>query len=386
MPVMAMIGGELAHRLIRGAGRLLLQADRRVLERGGLRQQAAVVADLDHRRSDGARVRHAARAPVRGPAHRPAAPDGGHGRQHGDLAGVGLQLRRASGAGLGEAVGARVVQLQVQLAVAAGVEDAQPVGLALHLHVGVRGAVDEHRVEERVRHHRRAGRARVLLGLGRHDSVERIVHGAVLRAGRSPSSTTAGSPTAPWLAQFAADHADDIDAIDLNPVIVHAQGVSVVDALILRRDNRRTDAGVRPSSDQPRKSEGNREDVVMWPFKDIGVEKIGHVALVEIRRPPHNYFDVALIRELATAFEALDAEPGCRALVLAAQGKAFCAGANFGDDDRDGSALLGGPTLGAAHLYIEGPGCSGPRSRSSLPFTAPPSAAGWAWRWWPIFG
>jgi enoyl-CoA hydratase/carnithine racemase len=92
----------------------------------------------------------------------------------------------------------------------------------------------------------------------------------------------------------------------------------------------------------------------MGPFKDIGVEKTGHVALVEIRRPPHNYFDVALIRELATAFEALDADPGCRALVLAAQGKAFCAGANFGNDDRDGSALLGGPTPGAAHLYIEG--------------------------------
>jgi acetyltransferase len=40
------------------------------------------------------------------------------------------------------------------------------------------------------------------------------------------------------LSQFAADHADDIDAIDLNPVIVHAQGngVSVVDALIVKRD------------------------------------------------------------------------------------------------------------------------------------------------------
>lgn len=45
------------------------------------------------------------------------------------------------------------------------------------------------------------------------------------------------------LAQFAVDQAADIDAIDLNPVIVHAQGVSVVDALILRRDNRRTDPG-----------------------------------------------------------------------------------------------------------------------------------------------
>jgi enoyl-CoA hydratase/carnithine racemase len=92
----------------------------------------------------------------------------------------------------------------------------------------------------------------------------------------------------------------------------------------------------------------------MGPFKDIGVEKMGQVALVEIRRPPNNFFDIALIREIATAFEALDAEADCRALVLAAQGKSFCAGANFGEDDRDGGALLSGPTPGAAHLYIEG--------------------------------
>lgn len=95
----------------------------------------------------------------------------------------------------------------------------------------------------------------------------------------------------------------------------------------------------------------------MGPFKDIGVEKTGHVVLVEIRRPPNNFFDIALIKEIASAFEALDADADCRALVLAAQGKAFCAGANFGDGgtlDRDGSALLSGPTPGAAHLYIEG--------------------------------
>ncbi len=94
----------------------------------------------------------------------------------------------------------------------------------------------------------------------------------------------------------------------------------------------------------------------MGPFKDIGVEKTGHAALVEIRRPPNNFFDIALIREIASAFEALDADADCRVLVLAAKGKAFCAGANFGDGatlDRDGSALLSGPTPGAAHLYIE---------------------------------
>ncbi len=95
----------------------------------------------------------------------------------------------------------------------------------------------------------------------------------------------------------------------------------------------------------------------MGPFNDIGVEKTGHVALVEIRRPPNNFFDIALIKEIAAAFEALDTDADCRALVLAAQGRAFCAGADFGDGsalDRDGGALLSGPTPGAAHLYIEG--------------------------------
>ena len=39
------------------------------------------------------------------------------------------------------------------------------------------------------------------------------------------------------LSRFAADHADQIEEIDLNPVIVHpqGQGLSVVDALIVRR-------------------------------------------------------------------------------------------------------------------------------------------------------
>jgi len=92
----------------------------------------------------------------------------------------------------------------------------------------------------------------------------------------------------------------------------------------------------------------------MTAFKDIGVERSGHVALVEIRRPPNNFFNAALIGEIATAFENLDADTGCRALVLAAQGKAFCAGANFGESDSEGDELLSGPRPGAAHLYIEG--------------------------------
>ena len=67
----------------------------------------------------------------------------------------------------------------------------------------------------------------------------------------------------------------------------------------------------------------------MRTFTDIAVEQSGLVATVEIRRPPHNFFDVALIEQIATAFDALDNDPACRAIVLAAEGKSFCAGANF---------------------------------------------------------
>lgn len=96
----------------------------------------------------------------------------------------------------------------------------------------------------------------------------------------------------------------------------------------------------------------------MGPFNDIGVEKVGHVALIEIRRPPTNFFDVALIQEIAAAFEALDLDEDCRALVLASQGKAFCAGANFGDGstlDKDGQRPSDlNREKAVQHLYLEG--------------------------------
>ena len=91
-------------------------------------------------------------------------------------------------------------------------------------------------------------------------------------------------------------------------------------------------------------------------MSDIGIEKHGHVALVEIRRPPNNFFDIPLIKDIASAFEGFDEDGNIRAVVLAAQGKAFCAGANFGD----GSALDASgrrrdePGPSVAPLYIEG--------------------------------
>ena len=72
----------------------------------------------------------------------------------------------------------------------------------------------------------------------------------------------------------------------------------------------------------------------MSKYTDIGVEKHGHVGLIEIQRPPLNFFDISLINQIADALEEFDKDIEIRASVLAAQGKAFCAGANFGDPKR----------------------------------------------------
>src|SRR5205823_3555333 len=84
--------------------------------------------------------------------------------------------------------------------------------------------------------------------------------------------------------------------------------------------------------------------------------KTGHVATIEIRRPPNNFFDVALIHQIAEALESLDEDGGCRAVVLASQGKAFCAGANFGDGKAltsDGRRPDELPQSKVGHLYVE---------------------------------
>ena len=89
---------------------------------------------------------------------------------------------------------------------------------------------------------------------------------------------------------------------------------------------------------------------------DLGVEIKDLVATVEIQRPPHNFFDYELIRQLADTFDALDENPDCRAILMCAQGKSFCAGANFGDGSRidsEGNAPNQTNRGEAGHLYIE---------------------------------
>src|SRR6201985_2677493 len=95
----------------------------------------------------------------------------------------------------------------------------------------------------------------------------------------------------------------------------------------------------------------------MSNYTDIGVEKHGHVGLIKIRKPPLNFFDVALINQIADALEEFDRDVEIRASVLAAQGKAFCAGANFGDPARQEQEKRPEPdppsNLPINHLYVQ---------------------------------
>lgn len=71
-------------------------------------------------------------------------------------------------------------------------------------------------------------------------------------------------------------------------------------------------------------------------YPDVTVDlSEGYVATVTIRRPPNNFFDFHLIAALAAAFADLDDHDGCRAIVLASEGKHFCAGANFAREDEE---------------------------------------------------
>src|SRR3954463_4424398 len=88
---------------------------------------------------------------------------------------------------------------------------------------------------------------------------------------------------------------------------------------------------------------------------DISIEKSGFVATIEIQRPPHNFFDIVLINQIADALEGFDKDPTVRCTVLAAQGKSFCAGANFGDGSTlDKSGLRPGEaTSPVQSLYMQ---------------------------------
>ena len=62
----------------------------------------------------------------------------------------------------------------------------------------------------------------------------------------------------------------------------------------------------------------------------LTITRTGHTARVTLNRPEvRNAFNETLIAELTEAFTTLGRDPHLRAIVLAAEGKAFCAGADL---------------------------------------------------------
>lgn len=93
----------------------------------------------------------------------------------------------------------------------------------------------------------------------------------------------------------------------------------------------------------------NQED----RYGDVSVVTAdGHVATVTVHRPPDNFFDVTLIGDIASAFEAIDEANSVRCIVLRAEGKNFCAGASLADRPFEETTRGGGGKKGP-HLYDE---------------------------------
>jgi 2-(1,2-epoxy-1,2-dihydrophenyl)acetyl-CoA isomerase len=59
---------------------------------------------------------------------------------------------------------------------------------------------------------------------------------------------------------------------------------------------------------------------------ELGADGVG---LVKLARPPNNHLDVFALGAIVDAMRCLDSDPACRAMVLATEGKHFCAGRDF---------------------------------------------------------
>ncbi len=88
----------------------------------------------------------------------------------------------------------------------------------------------------------------------------------------------------------------------------------------------------------------------------IGAWVEGQVGVVELQRPPHNFFDPSMIEAVADELERFDADLAIGAVVLCAQGRSFCAGADFADrgDDGIGGASTSRLYAAAARLVSVG--------------------------------
>jgi enoyl-CoA hydratase/carnithine racemase len=70
--------------------------------------------------------------------------------------------------------------------------------------------------------------------------------------------------------------------------------------------------------------------------KYVTLEMLEHVGVVTFSNPPNNFITLQALEEFQWAFKKLDADDQCRAIVLAAEGKVFCAGADFSAGQAEG--------------------------------------------------
>ncbi|HEY4043248.1 MAG TPA: enoyl-CoA hydratase/isomerase family protein [Rhodopila sp.] len=85
-------------------------------------------------------------------------------------------------------------------------------------------------------------------------------------------------------------------------------------------------------------------------YEHIAVDVAGTIATIQVRRGPNNFIDTDMVGEIADALEVYDRTTDVRAIVLCAEGKHFCAGADFSSRGPDGVARA---TKRGRHLYKE---------------------------------
>ncbi len=95
----------------------------------------------------------------------------------------------------------------------------------------------------------------------------------------------------------------------------------------------------------------------MPQFGEISAE-LGddNVALVEVQRPPNNFFSLAMLGSIADAMDWVDGNDDARCVLLASEGKNFCAGADLAADNpkttsEQADAAAGGGQ--SRHIYDE---------------------------------
>jgi enoyl-CoA hydratase/carnithine racemase len=89
----------------------------------------------------------------------------------------------------------------------------------------------------------------------------------------------------------------------------------------------------------------------MRQYEDLNIAREGHVGIIEICKPPYNFFDIEMIRHIADMLELFDLDDQIRTAVLCASGKTFCAGADFASPAS--STTVASSDVSGNHLYKE---------------------------------